>query len=205
MSHMAAHSDRIVALYERHAHRYDADRRRKPIIEQVWLNRFASLLPKSATILDIGCGHGEPIARYLIEQGFDVVGIDASPTLISLCRNRFPDSDWVVADMRALELGKTYQGLVAWDSFFHLSQDDQRRMFFVLRRHAVLGAALLFTSGPFHGESIGSYHGEPLYHASLSAQEYRRLLASNGFAVRAQVPEDPDCDHHTVWLAQVER
>lgn len=203
MSHMAAHSDRIVALYDRHAHCYDADRRRKPIIEQVWLNRVAPLLPKSATILDIGCGHGEPIARYQIEQGFDVVGIDASPTLISLCRNRFSDRDWVVADMRTLELGKTYPGLVAWDSFFHLSQDDQRRMFFILRRHAVLARPCCSPAG--HSERIGSYHGEPLYHASLSAQEYRRPLSSSAFAVRAQVAADPGRDHHTVWLAQVER
>jgi len=173
--------------------------------EKGWLNRLVSILPTGATILDIGCGHGEPIAKYLIEQGFDVGGVDASPSLISLCRNRFPDREWLVADMRTLELGKKFHGLVAWDSCFHLSHEDQRRMFPIFRRHAAPGAALLFTSGPSHSESIGSYRGEPLYHASLSASEYSLLLESNGFGVRAHVAEDPDCGLHTVWLAQAEQ
>ena len=60
----------------------------------------------------------------------------------------------------------------------------------------------MFTSGPAHGEAIGSYKGEPLYHASLDAAEYRALLNANGFEVVAHVVEDPDCGGHTVWLAQ---
>lgn len=202
---MNALADEIGALYERHAHHYDADRRRDPMIEKAWLDRFRALVPPGAPVLDIGCGHGEPIARYLLDQGLDVSGIDASPTLISLCRARFPDQQWLVADMRTLELARTYRGLIAWDSLFHLSHDDQRRMFRVLGRHAAPGAALLFTSGISHGESIGSYHGEQLYHASLAATEYRQLLESNGFSVRAHIAEDSDCGGHTVWLAQMER
>lgn len=61
----------------------------------------------------------------------------------------------------------------------------------------------MFTSGPAHGEAIGSYQGEPLYHASLDAAEYHSLLRANGFAVVAHVVEDPDCDKHTIWLAQL--
>ena len=61
----------------------------------------------------------------------------------------------------------------------------------------------MFTSGPAHGEAIGSYRGEPLYHASLDAAEYRALFSANGFDVVAHVVEDPDCGGHTVWLAQL--
>lgn len=75
-------------------------------------------------------------------------------------------------------------------------------MFPLFREHAADGAALLFTSGPGHGEAIGSFEGEPLYHASLDPSEYRALLAANGFAVIAHVAEDPDCGGHTIWLAQ---
>ena len=105
--------------------------------------------------------------------------------------------------MRTLALDQPFDGLIAWDSFFHLSHAHQRRMFPIFRRHAAPGAALLFTSGPAHGEAIGSYRGEPLYHASLSEAEYRALLAANGFAVVRQVAEDADCGGHTVWLAQL--
>jgi hypothetical protein len=77
-------------------------------------------------------------------------------------------------------------------------------MFPRFARHAGPSAPLLFTSGPGHGEAVGTYGGEPLYHASLDAGEYRTLLAENGFAVVAHVAEDQDCGGHTVWLAQKE-
>jgi hypothetical protein len=104
--------------------------------------------------------------------------------------------------MRTLALGRKFHGLLAWDSFFHLSHDDQRRMFPIFKRHAAPGTALMFTSATSHGVAIGSYHGEPLYHASLAAQEYESLLETNGFRVVSHFVEDPDCGGHTIWLAQ---
>jgi hypothetical protein len=62
----------------------------------------------------------------------------------------------------------------------------------------------MFTTGTSHGEAIGSYRGEPLYHASLAAAEYRVLLEENGFRVVDHIVEDPNCARHTVWLAQAE-
>jgi hypothetical protein len=197
-----SHSDTIIDLYERNAKTYVVDRRDVKWDESAWLDRFIGLLPQDATILDIGCGCGEPIAGYVINRNFRVEGVDASQTLISHCRERFPEQRWHVADMRDLALGRTFQGLLAWDSFFHLSHDDQRRMFPIFRTHAASGAALMFTSGTSHGVALGSYHGEPLYHASLAPEEYRALLEANGFRVEAHVAEDPDCGRHTIWLAR---
>ncbi len=198
-------SERVIALYDRHARAWDADRGRRLGPEKLWLDRFAPLLPRGAPVLDIGCGSAEPIAKYLIEQGFDVSGIDASPAMVSICRERFPGREWAVADMRALSLGRKVQGLLAWDSFFHLPHDDQRRMFPVFEAHAEPGAALLFTSGPCHGEAIGGYRGEPLYHASLAEAEYRSLLHAHGFDVVGHAREDPGCGGRTVWLARGRR
>jgi SAM-dependent methyltransferase len=199
---MESDSDKIIDLYERHAHDYVADRRSVGWNEREWLDRFSAHLRQGSSILDIGCGSGEPIARYLIHRGFAVSGVDASPTLISLCRERFPGRPWHVADMRALALQDTFDGLLAWDSFFHLNHDDQRRMFPIFRRHASPHAALMFTSGTSHCEAIGSYRGEPLYHASLDPEEYRTLLTANGFSVLEHVVEDPLCGGHTIWLAK---
>ncbi len=196
-------SDAIIDLYERRALEWVGDRSRPGrFFEKAWLDRFAALVPAGGTILDLGCGPGKPMAGYLLAQGFDVCGVDSSPTMISLCRTNFPDRQWIVADMRTLALGRRFAGVMAWDSFFHLSFDDQRRMFPIFRGHAAPGAPLLFTSGPRHGEAIGSFRGEPLYHASLARDEYRSLLAANGFTVVAERMEDPDCGGHSVWLAR---
>jgi len=153
-------------------------------------------------VLDIGCGMGEPIARHIIDRGFTVTGIDSAPSMIALCRARFPAQDWIVADMRGLALGVRFAGLLAWNSFFHLAHDDQRAMFAIFAAHAAPGAALMFTSGPDHGIAMGEFQGEPLFHASLDPAEYRALLDANAFDVVDQRSEDPDCGGHTVWLAR---
>lgn len=198
---MAGEAARIVGLYERHAANWDRDRG-KSLFEKAWLDRFLELVPSGAALLDLGCGSGEPIARYLIDRGYSVTGVDSSPTLITLCRDRFPNGEWIVADMRALQLPKTFAGILAWDSFFHLTAEDQRGMFPLFREHAAPGAALMLTTGPAAGEAIGVYRGEPLYHASLDASEYRDLFHANGFEVASHMAEDPDCGGHTVWLAR---
>ena len=193
-------NERMIDLYERHARDFDRDRGRS-LQEKTWLDRFIGLLEPPATVLDIGCGTGEPIARYLTQNGCSVVGVDSSPSMIEIFRGRFPSAECLVTDMRTLQLGCRFDGILAWDSFFHLSMDDQRAMFPRFAAHARPGAPLMFTGGPREGEAIGSYCGEPLYHASLDPAEYERLLRSNGFAVRAYTAEDPDCGGHTVWLA----
>ncbi len=194
-------ADNIADLYERHAAVWDTSRG-KTLFERSWLDRFTALLPQGGTILDIGCGSGEPLARHFIESGYAVTGIDSSTSLIAMCRTRFPNSDWQVADMRSLSLGKRFDGLIAWDSFFHLTFEDQRRMFALFQAQARPGTALMFTSGPAHGEAMGVFVGEPLYHSSLSPDEYRALLQEHGFAVIAHKAEDPACGNHTVWLAR---
>lgn len=198
---MTSPAEAIIDLYQRHAETYDG-LRGKLLMEGSWLARFRALLAPGAAILDIGCGTGQPIARHFMEQGHAVTGVDSAPAMIAQCRKRFPEGDWQVADMRRLALGRRFGGLIAWDSFFHLTPEDQRGMFKVFAAHAAPGAVLMFTSGPAHGEAIGSFEGEALYHGSLDPGEYRALLAENGFSVVDHVVEDQSCGGHTIWLAQ---
>ena len=198
-------ADRITAHYERHARDWDADRNRdtEPWNDKPWLERFVATLSDAATVPDLGCGSGSPVDVFLAGHGFRVTGVDSSPTLISMCRQRLPDHEWMVGDMRQLTLPGKFDGIVAWDSFFHLTPDDQRRMFDVFARHASPMAVLMFNSGPVDGEVVGSYRSDPLYHASLSPDEYTRLLASTEFEVVAQVSEDWQTGGgRTVWLAR---
>ena len=58
------------------------------------------------------------------------------------------------------------------------------------------GSQQLFQTGE-------TYKGEPLYHGSPDGAEYRSLLHEHGFEVVSHVVEDPNCAHHTVWLAQI--
>lgn len=198
---MAGPADGIVDLYSRRALEWDADRG-KILIERRWLDAFLARLPPEGSILDLGCGSGEPIARYLIERGRSLTGVDASPGLIDLCRQRFPEHDWRVADMRALALGRTFDGVIAWHSAFHLTPRDQKDLFAVYARHVAPGGVLMFTSGTEAGEVVGEWRGEPLYHGSLSAAEYRAALAASGFDLLDNRIDDPETGGATVWLAR---
>lgn len=196
--------DRIIDMYRRHA--LDWDRiRGKSLFERPWLDRFLALTPSPAPqVLDLGCGSAAPLAAYLIDQGARVTGLDSAPAMVAIARARFPDHLWLVGDMRCPPLVTKFDAILAWDSFFHLDHDDQRRMFPLFRDLASPGAALMFTSGPEHGIAMGEMWGEAVHHASLSPTEYRALLAENGFQVAAFTAHDPQCGGHTIWLAQAQ-
>ena len=138
----------------------------------------------------------------MAKQGLRVTGVDASPTMISLCRERLPAHEWIIADMRGLALNQRFDGILAWDSFFHLDHVDQRQMFPVFKHHGSGGAVLMFNTGPGHGEAIGQYRGDPLYHASLAPSEYGALLRQFGFEVVQHSANDQQAGGRTVWLCR---
>lgn len=198
-----AFADRIIEHYERHAAAWAADRAALGWNDKPWHDRFIACLAKGATVLDLGCGPGVPVARHMAAHGLKITGVDLSPTFISLCRERLPEQEWILADMRKLSLDRRFDGMLAWDSFFHVKHDDQRLMFDVFAAHAAPGAVLMFNAGPAHGEGVGSYRGDPLYHASLDPAEYARLLDRNRFDILAHVVEDPNAGGRTAWLARL--
>jgi 2-polyprenyl-3-methyl-5-hydroxy-6-metoxy-1,4-benzoquinol methylase len=179
--------------------------RDKPVlgfVERPYLDMVAEALPKNASILDLGCGTGFPIADYFMKLGHNVTGIDGSEVMIQKCQKRYPTGDWRLEDMREVDLSRKFDAIIAWDSFFHLPHNDQITMFDVFEKHANAGAMLLFTAGPKHDEVIGQMQGYDFYHTSLAEEEYRKLLKQHDFEVVLYKAEDKDCGDHTVWVAK---
>ena len=99
----------VTAIYQRHGEVW-AEARNKELVERSWLDRFSALLPARGAVLDIGCGSGLPIARELVRRGFDVTGVDSTPTMISLFRRNLPDTPAHLMDMRQLALDRRFAG-----------------------------------------------------------------------------------------------
>jgi cyclopropane fatty-acyl-phospholipid synthase-like methyltransferase len=192
----------VATAYNRIAGWYDRTRTRA-LIEKPYLDYLARQLKEGASILDLGCGTGEPMLRYLVERRYDVLGVDASVAMIDLARARFPETCFEVCDMRDLTLQRRFDAIIAWHSLFHLAPDDQRAMFERFARHLQPGGLLMFTSGSEAGEVWSENGGEALYHASLAAAEYRSLLEGHGFDVLHHVMDDDACGGATVWIAQL--
>ncbi len=188
-------------IYERNAARFDRERPKR-LHERSWLDRFCALLPDGGRILDLGCGAGEPFYFYLTGRGYSVTGVDQAEAMLTIAKARFPDGDWRRADMRELDLPDRFDGILGWNSFFHLMPDEQRSTLDRLVAHMTETGALMLTVGPKAGEVVGRVGDDRVYHSSLSPDEYRVRLADLGLRVVDFVAEDPACDQQTVLLAR---
>ena len=62
-----------------------------------------AMAPRSARILDAGCGPGR-LGGYLAAAGHDVVGVDVDPALIEAAEQDHPGPRWLVGDLAELDL-----------------------------------------------------------------------------------------------------
>lgn len=193
--------DKVYECYEAIVQWYDKART-KTLMEAEYLNLILKSLPAGGTVLDLGCGTGEPLAQFFIDKGFKVTGVDGSRKMIELCKKRFPEEQWIVSDMREIDFKQHFDVILAWHSFFHLDYESQRRMFKIFEAHIKPGGILAFTSGEEEGEVWGNNGGQELYHASLSTREYEQLLKASAFKVLLHKVRDPACGEATVWVAQ---
>ncbi len=196
--------NKVYENYEKIHEWFDAHRN-KSLMKKEYLNLILAKAPKQGTVLDLGCGTAEPLAAFFIDQGYSVTGVDGSTKMIALCKARFSDQTWLCEDMREIDLQQQFDVILAWHSFFHLPQSDQRKMFAKFAVHLKPGGVLAFTSGPDVGEVWSDNGGQNLYHASLSIAEYQSLLKQHGFEVLVHKVEDPDCGEATVWVVQKQK
>jgi SAM-dependent methyltransferase len=191
----------MAGVYERNAADWD-EGRDTSLRERVWLTRWLEGLPVPSALLDLGCGAGRPLAAYLAKLGHEVLGADASAAMIDRARPNVPNATFQMADMRRLDLGQTFDAILSWDAFFHLSPEEQRAALPVILKHLKPGGHLLLTVGDDEGEVTGTVAGEPVYHGSLSPAEYLDILQAAGFADITYTPNDATVLGRYVLLAR---
>jgi SAM-dependent methyltransferase len=104
-------------------------------------------------VLEVGCGTGRvliPTAR----TGIDIVGLDLSPSMLEVCRERLSQdtaevqtrTQLVEADMRDFDLGETFRLVtIPFRSFQHLTTgEDQLSCLGCIHRHLKEDGRLIF-------------------------------------------------------------
>ena len=167
--------ERIAPAYIDHRGRHPEGTGTAPV--RAW----AEALPAGASVLDLGCGTGLPITKVLVNEGLDVYGIDASPTMVAAFRQNFPNVPVACESaIGSLFFDRTFDAVVAWGLMFLLSEADQVALVQQLGRTLRPGGQVLFTAPWQIGEWDDLMTGE--VSRSLGEGRYRALLAAAGFA-----------------------
>jgi len=162
---------------------------RNPRIGAATVRAWSRGLGPGSSILDLGCGHGVPISQVLIEEGFDVYGLDASEKLIRAFRERFPGAH---AECSAAEdsefFGRTFDAVVACGLMFLLEPDVQLKVIRKIGGALNPGGQFLFTAAREAVRWNDSLTGRES--VSLGAEHYREILLAEGLVlVGEQVDE----------------
>jgi SAM-dependent methyltransferase len=164
--------DRIADWYAAH---------RSPAIGVQEVLALLAGLPRRARILDLGCGDGLPIARALLDSGYEVFGIDSSAKMVARfrvnCRGARVRRETIQSSRF---FGRRFDAIVAWGVMFHLGRRDQERVIRKVARHLLPGGRFLFTAAQRHGVATGTMGGVRFRYRSLGERRYRELLAAAG-------------------------
>jgi SAM-dependent methyltransferase len=111
-----------------------------------WL--LERLGPQCRRVIEPGCGSGRMLDA-LASRGLEVVGIDSSPTMVGLARERLAGRAAVhLADMTDFDLGCTFEGAVApINTLCHLSRAQLKLHLEAMARHLEPGSRYLVQVG----------------------------------------------------------
>jgi cyclopropane fatty-acyl-phospholipid synthase-like methyltransferase len=166
-------------------------RRERSGIGAATVRAWARSLDAGASILDLGCGHGVPISAALMDDGFDVYGIDSSPTLATMFRDRFPRAHVVCEAVQDSSFfGQKFDAIVAVGLMFLLSADVQDRLIRRIAQALNPGGRFLFTAPSEACTWKDILTGQQSL--SLGAEAYRNFLSSAGLTLVDEYLDEGD-------------
>jgi cyclopropane fatty-acyl-phospholipid synthase-like methyltransferase len=174
-----------------------------------YVDRILDGLPAAAKVLDLGCGTGEPIAKYIVERGFRVTGVDESSELLKFARRTIPEAELIQADMVTVELTGTFEAAVAWDSMFHVERKHHAAIYQKLANALREGGRLLLSVGgsaPAEDDSVEGFtsemYGQTFYYSGFAPEVARKLIEASGFEIELWEVDDPASRGHIAVIAR---
>ncbi|MEU4233580.1 class I SAM-dependent methyltransferase [Nonomuraea sp. NPDC026600] len=173
-----------------------------------WLEQLHSRLPPRASVLDLGCGCGVPVARSLAAAGHDVTGVDLSDVQIERARRLVPAATFIRGDATALDLpDASFDAVVCLYTLIHLPLERQPRLIERIAAWLRPSGLLLATTGweSWTGTEDGWLGGAaPMWWSHADVATYRSWLREAGLEVISEefVPEG-DSGHALFWARKL--
>ena len=162
---------------------------------------FTDKIKPEGKVLDIGCGTGYPIADYLANSGFEITGIDFSKSMLNKAIElHLPKSQFLLTDFFDFNPTGLFDGIIAFDSFFHFPFEGQRLIYPKVAKWLKPGGVLLFTHGLESSEIISEMFGKTFYYSSLDKDEVKTLLESNGLEIEKSMEKYVEKDMDRDWV-----
>jgi len=150
---------------------------------------WARQLPPGSTVLDLGCGSGVPVTEALLSQGLVVYGIDASPSLVSAFRQRWPGTPVRCEPVEESQFFcRQFDAAIAWGLMFLLSPSSQRKLLRRIGEVLKPGGRLLFTAPAEAVQWNDAMTGRRS--RSLGAAAYARELGKAGLTAVDQYDDE---------------
>lgn len=92
--------------------------------EKTFFERLAEALDQGAKILDIGSGPGIPYDLYLVQNGFDVTGIDLSEKHIRISSKNVTSAEYLLGDFLDYSFQhRQFDAVLSLYTLFHIPRD----------------------------------------------------------------------------------
>lgn len=195
--------------YDRCAAEYDQARQEEGHPE---LALLTDRLDEGASVLDIGCGAGIPVARTLAQR-FQVTGIDLSIAMIERARVNVPEAAFIHSDIMGAQFPSAhFEAVVSFYAIFHLPREEHPELFHRIHRWLKDGGYFLATvadtnEAPYMEDD---FFGVTMYWSNFGLKEYQQLLTEIGFRLLDisvvghgyRADEEPSEEHHPLIFAQ---
>ncbi|MCX6791021.1 MAG: methyltransferase domain-containing protein [Candidatus Gribaldobacteria bacterium] len=169
----------------------------------LYLERLKSLLPHGSKILDIGCGAGVPIDKYLIEKGYVVTGIDVSEKQIELAKKNVPQAIYAIKNMSELQNSEDQAGaIVSFYARFHTPRETHQELFKKFNSFIPLGGLILITMGASEWEGEEDFHGVNMYWSHYDSEKNKEIIQNAGFQIIFNEIDTSGKEKHQVILAK---
>lgn len=195
-------NDLVRSGYNKVAENYSSQR--DQFKNDKYLERLVELLMPGSTILDIGCGSGVPIDKYLADKGFKVMGIDISEKQVGLAKNNVPEATYEVKDMSELREGD-YQvdTVVSFYAIFHIPREQHQELFRKINSFLPKDGLVLVTMGAGEWEGTEKdFHGTKMWWSHHGAEKNREIIKNAGFVALLDEIDTSGDEKHQIILAK---